>query len=190
MKIPLSSKQLTLIKQYAFLLRLILFYFLWKGTYFFIWRVDVLFETYNKTVWWLIARIIDLSALSLDFIGFKDLIIAYPERLIAIKGSGGVDIGEPCIGLGVFYMFISLTVAWKGLKRKQLWFIPVGLLILHLLNIARVSTLCLLSHYNRALLDFNHDFTFKIIIYSAIFGLWMYWIKLIDRSANNLSVVK
>ena len=184
MKMYLPSKQLAQLKQYAFIFRLILFYSFWKGTYFFIWRVDLLFESYNKIVWWFIARIIDLSALSLSFVGFKDLKISYPERLIAIEGSGGVDIGEPCIGLGVFYMFISLVIAWKGIKRNQLWFVPIGLITLHLLNITRVSTLCLLSYYDRALLDFNHDFTFKIIIYSAILGLWFYWIKLTERTLS------
>lgn len=171
-------------KKYAFILRLAIFFSIWKGTYFFIWRLEVLFQLYKDFVWWFIHRIIDFTKFSLNLFGFKNIRIDYSERLIAIDNSGGIDIGEPCIGLGVFYSFIALAISWKGWNKKLLWFIPLGLLTLHLMNILRVTILCIISYYDRSLLEFNHDFTFKIIIYSTIVGLWFWWLKIVDKQST------
>lgn len=172
------------LKDYIFIFRLIIFYAIWKCAYFLIWRIDWLFDIYNNFVWWFIYSIIDLTQLSLNLLVFNELRVNYDERLIAIENSGGVDIGEPCIGFGVFFTFIALIISWKGFQKKQLWFIPLGLFILHILNIARVTILCFISYHDRSLLEFNHDFTFKIIIYSAIAALWFWWLKIVDKQSS------
>ena len=180
-----SVKLMKDLKSYSFIYRMALYYAIWKALFFVIWRVDWLFHLYNSFVWWFIHRIIDATYIALQIIGYTELRIEYANRLIAIGNSGGVDIGEPCIGFGVFATFLAMVVSWKGFQKSQLWFIPLGLGILHLLNIIRVTTLCILSYENRALLDFNHDYTFKIIIYTAILLLWFWWLKINDK--ENLS---
>jgi exosortase/archaeosortase family protein len=53
----------------------------------------------------------------------------------------------------------------------------MGLIIIHFLNVARVVGLALIVHYNEAWLSFNHDYTFTLVVYGVVFGLWWFWIN-------------
>ena len=101
-------------------------------------------------------------------------------QTIGIDGSLGLWVGAPCNGLSLFAMFTGFIVAFKGKNKHKLWYIPLGIISIHLLNILRVTALCIVIKYNHDLLDFNHTYTFTLINYSWIFFLWIMW-------ANKLS---
>jgi hypothetical protein len=43
--------------------------------------------------------------------------------------------------------------------------------------VLRVAGLALNVLYNASSVDFNHKYTFTILVYAAIFGMWMLWVK-------------
>jgi exosortase/archaeosortase family protein len=57
----------------------------------------------------------------------------------------------------------------------------LGILIIHLLNIIRVIALTLLAYKAPEYLDFNHTYTFTILVYSVVFILWMIWALKISK---------
>ena len=89
----------------------------------------------------------------------------------------GVWIGEPCNGIKVFGLFSIFVIAFKGRIINKLWFIIIGIFLLHVINVIRVATLTYISAVNPYILDFNHNITFQIIIYGAILCLWYIWIN-------------
>jgi exosortase family protein XrtF len=96
---------------------------------------------------------------------------------LGIAGSKGVSIGAPCDGAVLFALFIVFVVSYPGSFKHKWWFIPVGLLTIHFINILRVIGLAIIVHINEDWLAFNHDYTFTLIVYAFVFFLWWLWIK-------------
>lgn len=128
----------------------------------------------------LIESLIDISGGILTVLGF-DLIPEPPSdviiRTIGIDGSTGVWVGDPCSGLEIMVIFIIFMLAIPGPWKSKLWFIPAGLVLIHLINAIRVTVLAWLVSKDYSYLDFNHDYTFKVVIYTLIFFLWVLWVK-------------
>ena len=97
-------------------------------------------------------------------------------KILNYPFSHGVWIGEPCNGIKIFGLFSIFIISFMGKWSKKIWFIPFGILILHFLNIVRISVLTYISAVNPFILDFNHNITFQLITYSAMLGLWYLWI--------------
>ena len=65
----------------------------------------------------------------------------------------------------------------KGRLKDKLWFVPLGFLGILVLNIIRIIALSMIYYHKPQYLDFNHKYTFVIIVYGAIFGLWVLWVN-------------
>lgn len=89
----------------------------------------------------------------------------------------GVWVGDNCNGFKLFSIFTFFLLAFPSNWKSKLWYIPLGILIIHLANVIRIMALVLINDSNPAYLDFNHDYTFTIFVYSIIFGLWYWWLK-------------
>jgi exosortase family protein XrtF len=96
-------------------------------------------------------------------------------RTAGIDGSHGVWVGDSCNGLTLFALFAGFVFAFPGPVIKKLWFIPAGLVAIHLLNVLRVTALALIQYYAPQYLEFNHTYTFTIIVYGFVFALWYLW---------------
>ncbi len=104
-------------------------------------------------------------------LGDKD----YPG--IGIDGGNGVWVGASCNALTLFSLFAVFIFAYPGHQKSKWWFIPLGILSIHILNIIRVTALAWIERYHASFLDFNHTYTFTFIIYAFIFALWMIWVN-------------
>ena len=102
-----------------------------------------------------------------------DMVVA---KIIGYQYSHGVWIGEPCNGIKVFGLFAIFILSFQGNLIKKLIFIPLGILIIHFLNIIRIALLTYISAVNPFILDFNHNITFQLIIYGSMLALWYLWI--------------
>lgn len=120
----------------------------------------------------------------LDLFGFQTFASKEVNdfQVFGIDGSTGVWIGGPCNGVTLMFLFAIFIVAYPGNKKAKLWYLPAGILAVYLINIIRIVSLALIAYYSPQYLDFNHTYTFTFIAYSAVFGLWMLWVK---RFANN-----
>ena len=97
-------------------------------------------------------------------------------KILDYPYSHGVWIGEPCNGIKVFGLFTIFIISFKGKVIDKLWFIPIGILILHCINVIRVAILTYISATNPYILDFNHNITFQLIVYVSMLALWYWWI--------------
>lgn len=98
-------------------------------------------------------------------------------RTLGIDGSHGVFIADSCAGLPLLALFAGFILAYPGPISKKLWYLPLGLLTVYLINIVRIVALCMLAYHSPELLDFNHHYTFTLIVYAYIFLLWVIWVN-------------
>jgi exosortase family protein XrtF len=127
-----------------------------------------------------IDNLIDLSGSAMESMGYT-LIPEPPEadaiRTVGIDGTYGLWIGDPCNGVTLFALFLIFMIWFPGPIKHKLWFIPFGLITIHLLNVVRIIALCIIVSYDYRYLDFNHNYTFTILIYGYMFILWILWVK-------------
>ncbi|MBS1581554.1 MAG: archaeosortase/exosortase family protein [Bacteroidetes bacterium] len=98
-------------------------------------------------------------------------------RTIGVEGGHLLWIGDPCNGVGLFAVFLVFLIAYAGPWRHKLWFGALGLLSIHLVNALRVAALCIIVRIDYEWLNFNHDYTFYVIVYGWVFLLWYVWVK-------------
>lgn len=161
---------------------LLLFILLYGGWYI---LYELVLHPWGKLDKLVINNSIFLTKELLQILGYAVISYDYqaPEtgseviRTVGIDGSSGVWIGDPCNGLILFALFTSLIISFPGPAKHKLWFIPLGLIIIHFANIIRIASLSLIVFYKREYLEFNHDYTFKILVYTVIFLIWVYWVN-------------
>lgn len=122
----------------------------------------------------LIEHLISATAIALKVMGFT---IFTEGRLIGIVDSTGLIVNQPCDGLSLFALFAGFIIAYPGKLRSKFIFIPIGLLIIDLVNIVRIIALVIIVKYTPQSLEFNHSYTFTFIMYVIIFLMWVGWIK-------------
>ncbi|KAA9333492.1 hypothetical protein F0P96_11035 [Hymenobacter busanensis] len=115
------------------------------------------------------------SAAALHLLGF-DAAVLYP-RIVFMQGQAAVIVGAPCNGLVLYMLFAGFIVAFSGPWQHKLVYIPLGIVLISLLNVIRVMALALNYQYSRATLEFNHHYTFTFVVYGCIFLLWMWWAR-------------
>lgn len=99
------------------------------------------------------------------------------NRFMRIVGTPGLFIGDSCNGISLFALFSIFIIAFPGKIVSKIIFIPLGILIIHMLNIFRVVILAVIETYSYSWTEFNHTYTFTIVIYACIFGMWLYWVN-------------
>jgi exosortase family protein XrtF len=126
----------------------------------------------------IVGNLISSSEYLLDLMGYN--LIDFSKfrgghRAFGIDGSNGVYIGNACNGLNLFVLFSLFVLVYPQNIKRKIWFLPLGLIIIHILNILRITALSLISFYKPEYLMFNHTYTFTGIMYLVIFALW-YWL--------------
>ncbi len=126
-----------------------------------------------------IGQIIEAADSVLNSVGYTTFKILQDRdmQVIGIDGSNGVWVGSNCNAITLFALFAVFVLAYPGHQKNKWWYIPLGIIAIHLLNIIRVVGLALIANYSPAHLDFNHTYTFTFLVYAFIFLLWMIWVN-------------
>lgn len=122
----------------------------------------------------------DISAFFLRLFGYEidqDYMVNGCEARLVFAGYGAICVGSGCSGLELFLLFFGFIFLMKGRLKDKLWFVPLGFLGILVLNIMRIIALSVIYYHKPQYLDFNHKYTFVIIVYGAIFGLWVLWVN-------------
>ena len=153
---------------------------LWFFFYHYLYKIDDFLNLEIDLLTYFSSLLSHQSNTLLSFFKFKtnteihgDMVIT---KILDYPYSHGVWIGEPCNGIKVFGLFTIFIFSFKGKVLNKLWFIPLGILILHCTNVIRVAILTYISATNPYILDFNHNITFQLIVYVSMLGLWYWWI--------------
>jgi exosortase/archaeosortase family protein len=86
-------------------------------------------------------------------------------------------VGAPCDGLVLYALLIGFVLAYPGSNQRRLWFIPMGIAALWLLNVIRIMALALNHRYSPETFDFDHHYAFNAVAYAALGALWLLWTR-------------
>ena len=139
-----------------------------------------LIKEYTNWDYWLNYNIVYISHHIFAVFSIETFIDIESNHVVLIKDlsmNSGVWVGDNCNGFKLFSIFSIFLIAFPGNGISKIWFIPLGMILIHLANIIRVMALLVINDYNPAWLDFNHNYTFTVFVYVIIFLLWLFWLK-------------
>lgn len=148
------------------------FYLTWFLLY------ELLLHPWGKLDTLVINNSIYFSNAFLHLFGYETFISGSETvRTLGIDGTHGLWIGDPCNGIELFSLFTCFILAYPGKWKNKAWFIPAGILLIHFMNIVRITALCIIVLKSPEWLDFNHTYVFQVIMYLVMFMLWITWVR-------------
>ncbi len=145
------------------------FHLLWKLAL--PWMADT--NAYKVSTAFMIEKVFAQSSWIIDKvlgIDFKTV-----DKTMYFAGNKFIGITSGCSGLKLFLEWIVLMVFYPGPWRPKTWFIPAGLIVVHLTNLFRVVVLAVLLQWKPEYWDLSHDYVLRPFFYFVMFLMWMFW---------------
>jgi exosortase/archaeosortase family protein len=166
-----------------FIAKLFLIWLSWKGVIFVLGeeslpiterlfpQISGYWESFNLL---LVRFIVEQSANVLNLIGYESYTY---HRMVWVVDANGIVIGNYCIGIQLIYYYTLLLFVTPMSGIKKAIAIPVGVIITFILNIIRISSLCLVALYAPHYLNLAHDHIFNIVVFGTLLGFYFWLIK-------------
>lgn len=157
-----------------FLLIFLLTFFAFTALY------DVYLKGFNEKVDMMSSVVGHQGAQALRALGFEAFArdVHFEQSThVGIDGFARVKVIEGCNGLSVMILFLAFILGFPGSWKQKVWFIPAGLLVIHLFNIARVAILCwaVYSYGETGYPIYKEMFTASI--YVLVLAMWYLWVQ-------------
>ena len=86
-----------------------------------------------------------------------------------------VQIVWACTGMKQAYICFCIMAFSRGPWKKKLWFVPITLLAVYLVNIFRISFIVATIENHPGWFELLHLYIFKYAFYGIIFLMWVFW---------------
>lgn len=98
-----------------------------------------------------------------------------------------VRIVEGCNAMSIMILFVAFIVAFSATFLRTFLYILSGIVVIHILNILRISTLIVGMLHYREYEDLMHDVIFPLFIYGVVFGLWILWVNKFSKNERYIN---
>jgi exosortase/archaeosortase family protein len=115
------------------------------------------------------------SKLITELFGYEVTTYGKTIKIVDDFKASGIYLDRGCMGRNVLLGFTALIVAFPGKSVHKLWYIPMGIVILTLVNMLRITGLAITAFCCPQYSDINHYFVFKVAAWIIIFILWLIW---------------
>ncbi|KQO34539.1 exosortase XrtF [Flavobacterium sp. Leaf82] len=95
-----------------------------------------------------------------------------------------IRIVEGCNAVSVIILFISFVLAFSGKLKTTILFIVFGILFIYILNVIRIALLAVLLFHIPEKQHILHGVLFPLVIYGAVFILWIIWVNRFSKYAK------
>lgn len=108
----------------------------------------------------------------------------FPAMDIYINGSLVSRIIEGCNSVSIIILFVAFMLAFFGKLKPTLVFIFSGIVIIYVMNIARIALLSIGIYELPQHAHFLHKIIFPLVIYGTVFILWLIWIGIYNKHSK------
>jgi len=111
--------------------------------------------------------------------------LSRPTVDLSTNGRTMLAIFEGCNGINVMIVFVAFVIAFGGPAKKQLWFIPTGISVIHVCNLIRLTLLYSTALYNKQYFYYFHKYFFTAALYLVVFILWFLWAGVLNPQSKS-----
>lgn len=118
------------------------------------------------------------TVIGLELLGYEtDFKVVNNNNMVYIDGQAVVLVADACNGLELFALYTGFLLAFPGRWQYKAIFIPAGILLIFLINVAREVALSLNYKFFQETFELNHKYTYVFIVYVFVFIIWRFWLK-------------
>jgi exosortase family protein XrtF len=89
-----------------------------------------------------------------------------------------LNVYEGCNGINVMIVFVAFVLAFGGNAKRMGWFIPLGVLLIHVANLLRLILLFEVVLRFPDYFYYLHKYAFTASLYVGVLFLWLWWVRL------------
>ncbi len=115
-----------------------------------------------------------VSGLFLKLFGFSSSI---SHRFLTVDTFTKVEVTDPCVGVGLYIMFVAFVGLFPGKQKPKLWYIPVGILIILAGNTARVVGMVFTQLYIPGSFELMHLVILRGAVFLILVLLCIFWVN-------------
>jgi exosortase/archaeosortase family protein len=105
-------------------------------------------------------------------------------KTMYFSNNGYIAVNRSCSGFKQILQFVLLMLVFPGPWKRKLWFIPLGVFVVYLTNIFRITGLSVVIIVWPQYWDFSHDYLFRPFFYVVIFMLWVWWVEKLSKPST------
>jgi len=116
----------------------------------------------------------------LNSIGYESNVLPHPNESsmkVIIRGKFVARVIEGCTAISVIILFLSFIIAFSGKFKTTLFYCFAGSIIIYAFNLIRIVILSIGLYHYPLREDILHNIIFPMLIYGAVFLLWMVWVN-------------
>ena len=154
------------------------FYYFWFSPN--VWKIPIVSTYYGYFIHYTLLFLGEPSVWILNALG-------YGAELVRLRNIDMYDlefnihIRNFCLGIDMMFALTALIVSFPGKWINRLWFIPLGILGIHVINILRIVGLCI-SWSVLKVGDFvDHHDIFNIVAVIFIFFMFVQWVNMYKK---------
>ena len=106
-----------------------------------------------------------------------DNLSIHQNQLTYLDTNSMVHIVWGCSGLKEVIMAVVMLFTARGSINKKLWYIPLSVVLIILINYIRLVILCYSVQQSYELFDILHRYLGRIMMYGGLITLWYFWIE-------------
>jgi exosortase family protein XrtF len=104
-----------------------------------------------------------------------------PSISMRENDDGVINVFEGCNGVNVMIVFMAFIVAFGGSIRRMMWFLPLGLITIHVFNLLRIILLYAAAQQNTQYFYYIHKYFFTAALYVVVVVLWIVWVTRLNN---------
>ncbi|MEI6753034.1 MAG: exosortase/archaeosortase family protein [Paludibacter sp.] len=97
------------------------------------------------------------------------------KNIFYYSNGNRVQIVWACTGMKQAYICFCIMTFSRGTWIKKLWYVPLTLLTVYLINIFRITFIVATIENHPQWFDLLHLYVFKYAFYGIIFLMWVFW---------------
>jgi exosortase family protein XrtF len=129
---------------------------------------------------WAVTR--QTSAI-LNLLGEQTTTLSSPGKAsvsILVGMRSALSVYEGCNGINVMIVFVAFIFAFGGAVWKMSWFVPLGIVMIYMVNLIRVLGLFYVAEHLQEYFYYIHKYAFTAFIYVFVLILWWWWVEKIS----------
>ena len=160
-----------------FVINMVMVYLLWKAFAYYEKNSDGLVHaTWQKLIIFLGSAYAVVTSFILNLFGEvtvpRGIAVFYPVQNMLMR------IEDHCLAIPATIIFVGTILLFSGDWKNKLWFIPMGVFFIVIINLIRLIFVCeTFVYFTKEFFEINHTVIYVIITYALIFLLIVWWMK-------------
>jgi exosortase/archaeosortase family protein len=170
-------------KANQFVIKVFLAYGIWKLMYRFFLNQGPLSEWWRGFTYSLGTLYASVTSTLLNAVGQHTN--SSGKYIVYITSLKRIAVSEHCLALPAMLIFTLSILLFTGAWKNKLWFVPLGLAGIALINIFRLALLSItFEKYSTQNYEINHSYVYVAVTYGLIFLLIYWWMKKFSTATN------